>query len=105
VKLVVTPEGSICHIYSEKSLQLSRELGLFQIQRASYVEPLPSGEWLADLSIVGGPVLGPFPPESRDKALEAELEWLERNLSQVALATVHGVQQCPIRSSNDSSST
>ncbi|EMB17938.1 hypothetical protein RE6C_01332 [Rhodopirellula europaea 6C] len=33
-----------------------------------------NGQWTADLSPVGGPVLGPF--ALRSEAIEAEIEWL-----------------------------
>jgi hypothetical protein len=45
------------------------------ITRASHVEPDASGRWLADLSPVGGPLLGPF--ARRSEALAAESAWLE----------------------------
>jgi hypothetical protein len=45
--------------------------------RASHVEPDDRGRWLADLSPIGGPVLGPF--DRRSEALEAEVTWLEEN--------------------------
>ena len=44
------------------------------ITRASHVEPDQQGRWLADLTPVAGPVLGPF--ERRSEALEAEQSWL-----------------------------
>jgi hypothetical protein len=37
----------------------------------------PEGWQLADLTPVGGPLLGPF--EKRRKALDAEVGWLEAN--------------------------
>jgi len=51
--------------------------GEMEIKRASHVEPCQTGGWLADLTPTGGPVLGPF--LRRDKALEAEVEWLNKN--------------------------
>jgi hypothetical protein len=48
-------------------------------RRASHVEPGPDGRWYADLSPVGGPVLGPYPFEARDVALAAEVAWLRAN--------------------------
>ena len=38
---------------------------------------MPRVGWLADLSPVNGPVLGPF--DRRSEALAAELAWLEAN--------------------------
>ena len=45
--------------------------------RHSHVEPDESGRWIADLSPVSGPALGPFP--TRSAALAAEAAWLEAN--------------------------
>ena len=42
-------------------------------QRASHVEPSGDG-WIADMSPVAGPILGPFPKHS--EALTAEVNWL-----------------------------
>ena len=44
---------------------------------ACHVEPEEQGRWLADLSPVNGPVLGPF--DHRSEALQAEHDWLERH--------------------------
>ena len=49
-------------------------LGQLQISRASYVEPNADGQWLADLTPLSGPVLGPFP--ARSDALAAEAAWI-----------------------------
>ncbi len=70
--LVVGPEGTITTLYDE-TLDLAN-LGRISIARASHVEPDPLGRWLADLSPVDGPLLGPF--ASRSEALEAERDWL-----------------------------
>jgi hypothetical protein len=50
-------------------------LGQLVIRRASIVEPDADGFWHADLTLVGGPVLGLFP--QRSQALAAEQRWLE----------------------------
>jgi hypothetical protein len=71
--LVVDPCGRVRAVYAE-DLDLSR-LGRLSIDRASHVEPDASGRWHADLSLVGGPVLGPF--ARRSEALAAEAAWLE----------------------------
>jgi len=51
------------------------------IRRASYVEPISDGplkgQWIADLTVSGGPVLGPVP--LRSDALRAEKAWLEQH--------------------------
>jgi hypothetical protein len=73
--LVVTPQGEARCIYSEE-IDL-RTLGSLTIRRASHVEPSADGRWLADLSPVGGPVLGPF--DLRTGALSAEVSWLEQH--------------------------
>ena len=72
--LVVTPQGEARCIYSEE-IDL-RSLGTLTIRRASHVEPSADGRWLADLSPIEGPVLGPF--DHRTAALAAEF-WLEQH--------------------------
>ena len=72
MQLVIDPRGSVRCVYSE-DLDL-HALGQASIRRASHVEPTDDGQWTADLSPVGGPILGPFPV--RSQALEAEHEWL-----------------------------
>jgi hypothetical protein len=52
-------------------------LGPLSIRRASHVEPDDQGRWIADLSPVDGPQLGPF--EHRSAALTAEVAWLQLN--------------------------
>jgi hypothetical protein len=71
--LVISPTGEVRCVYGE-DIDL-HQLGTLDIRRASYVEPIGDGRWLADLSPVGGPVLGPF--DRRSEALVAELAWLE----------------------------
>jgi hypothetical protein len=73
--LVVLPDGTIRAIYAE-DIDLT-DLGSALIRRASHVEPDSRGRWLADLSPIHGPVLGPF--NRRSEALTAELDWLEAN--------------------------
>lgn len=73
MQLVIKPTGTIRCIYAE-DLDF-HALGLPSIRRASHVEPDQHGRWIADLSPVGGPQLGPF--MSRSEALHAEREWLE----------------------------
>jgi hypothetical protein len=75
VNLIIEKEGLVRGIYGEE-IALDA-LGPPRISRASHVEPDASGRWLADLSPVGGPVLGPF--EKRSEALEVEVAWLEAN--------------------------
>ena len=75
MNLIIEPNGLVRGVYGEE-IALDA-LGPPRISRASHVEPDASGRWLADLSPVGGPILGPF--ERRTKALEAEVAWLEAN--------------------------
>ena len=73
--LVVTSTGEVRCIYSD-SISLS-PLGKLSITRASHVEPNSVGQWMADLSLVDGPLLGPF--ELRTEALAAEVDWLRKH--------------------------
>ena len=73
--LIVSPDGTIRAVYAE-AIDLG-VLGHLVISRASHVEPDDSGRWLADLTPVAGPVLGPF--DLRSEALEAERVWLVTN--------------------------
>ena len=73
--LIVSPDGTIRAVYAEV-IDLG-VLGHLVISRASHVEPDDSGRWLADLTPVAGPVLGPF--DLRSEALEAEQSWLVTN--------------------------
>ena len=73
MQLLIATSGSVRCLYDE-ALDLAA-LGALTIRRASYVEPDEAGRWLAALSPVGGPVLGPF--ACRSQALAAEREWLE----------------------------
>jgi hypothetical protein len=75
MELVVTPDGTIRAIYAEE-IDLCL-LGHPVISRASHVEPDEQGRWLADLTPVQGPILGPF--DRRSDALAAEQSWLESN--------------------------
>jgi hypothetical protein len=71
--LVVGPGGTVRAIYMEE-IDLAT-LGHLKITRASRVEPTIDGLWLADLTPMDGPVLGPF--ARRSEALAAEHAWLE----------------------------
>ena len=75
MRLVIKPDGSVRCLYDE-AVDLS-SLGSLTIQRGSHVEPDVTGQWLADLAPVDGPVLGPF--NRRSEALAAERDWLEKN--------------------------
>jgi hypothetical protein len=73
--LHINPQGCIRAIYQDDFSW--KALGIPQIQRASRVEPDADGFWFADLSLSGGPKLGPFP--RRADALAAEVHWLEEH--------------------------
>ncbi len=73
MQLIIEASGKVRAIYSE-AIPLAT-LGSPSITRASHVEPNPDGCWSADLSPVGGPILGPYP--SRSVALDGEVAWLE----------------------------
>lgn len=75
MNLIIEKGGLVRGIYGEE-IALDA-LGPLAITRASHVEPDDSGRWLADLSPVGGPVLGPF--DRRSEALREEVAWLEAN--------------------------
>ena len=75
MELLIQPNGTVRTIYAE-TIELA-SLGKVDIQRASHVEPTTDGRWTADLSPVGGPLLGPF--VLRSEALEAEQQWLLRH--------------------------
>jgi len=75
MEIRIKPSGTAMCIYSD-ALPLS-QIGKLSIKRASHVEPNSVGQWMADLSPVGGPVLGPF--ELRTDALSAEVNWLRKN--------------------------
>ena len=73
MQLVIDPTGGVRCLYDE-TLPLA-DFGRLNIARGSIVEPTAAGHWTADLSPVGGPLLGPF--TTRSQALDAEREWLE----------------------------
>jgi hypothetical protein len=73
MELVIEPGGVVRCVYGE-DIDLTT-LGSPTIARASHVEPDQHGRWLADLSPVGGPLLGPF--DLRSAALASEQAWLE----------------------------
>ncbi len=73
--LVIHPGGVVRCVYDE-AIELA-SLGRLSVERASHVEPDADGQWLADMSPVAGPVLGPFP--RRSAALAAEVAWLGRH--------------------------
>ncbi|QEG24782.1 hypothetical protein MFFC18_47050 [Mariniblastus fucicola] len=75
MQIMIDVSGNIRCVYDE-SIALS-SLGRMKIRRGSHVEPIQRDRWVADLSPVGGPKLGPF--RLRSAALAAERRWLEKN--------------------------
>ncbi len=70
--LLIDGQGQVRCLYDE-TIPLA-SLGQLTIRRAAIVEPDADGSWHADLTPVGGPVLGPF--SRRSQALAAEQRWL-----------------------------
>lgn len=77
--IFILPDGTVQHVYNDTLAGLLDGVADVETCRASHVEPDGNGGWTADLTPVGGPVLGPF--ALRAKALEAELEWLANELT------------------------
>ena len=77
MQIVITPTGILKCLYGEE-LDL-HALGRLSIQRGSHVEPTEDGQWTADLSLVDGPVLGPF--SNRSTALDAERDMVGTELA------------------------
>jgi hypothetical protein len=75
MQLLIDPRGQVRCLYGE-AIDLN-SLGALSVRRASFVEP-DGNAWYADLSPVGGPLLGPYP--LRSQALQAEALWLEQHL-------------------------
>jgi len=73
MQIIIDSGGAVRCIYSEM-INLAA-LGSPAISRASRVEPDQQGRWWADMSPVGGGVLGPF--SVRSEAIAAERSWLE----------------------------
>lgn len=69
-------DGTLTMIYDDKLVGLLAQ-GQAVTTRASHVEPAEGG-WVADLSPVNGPKLGPFP--LRQEALDAEVAYLLENI-------------------------
>ena len=75
MNIVIDRHGNAYCVYDE-SLDLA-SIGRMKIRRGSHVEPFGDDKWIADLTPVGGPILGPFVLRSR--ALTAERKWLEKH--------------------------
>lgn len=75
MQLIIDSSGNARCIYDE-TIPI-QQLGRIKIRRGSHVEPIPGGQWIADMKPVDGPVLGPF--SMRSQALAAERRWLEKH--------------------------
>lgn len=75
MQIVIRPDATARCLYDE-TIDV-HALGKAKISRGSHVEPNDDGQWVADLSPVAGPLLGPF--VRRSDALVAERAWLEAN--------------------------
>lgn len=75
--IVTVSQGKATFVYDDDLVGLLNE-GRAEIRRASHVEPTGEGGWSADMTPVGGPVLGPFP--LRQEALAAEVSWIRANV-------------------------
>lgn len=72
--------GTVRAVYTDDLLPLFDDLcgDAFSMRRASHVEP-HGRSWIADMEPVDGPRLGPF--TRRSEALQAERDWLDRNVA------------------------
>jgi hypothetical protein len=75
--ILIDENGDVQFIYNDDLAALCA-LGNARTARASHVEPY-GPEWRADLSPIGGPVLGPF--RTRARALDAEVRWIRRAMT------------------------
>lgn len=83
--IIIKPDGTILFVYDDRLLTILEE-GDANVVRASHVEPIkfrPIGGlmelsgWQADLTPIGGPILGPF--LYRSEAISKEIKWIEEN--------------------------
>ena len=79
--IVIRADGAAVFVHDDSLAAAMRPVGPQKVRRASHVEPDGNGGWTADMSPVGGPVLGPF--ATRKAALLAEHEWLEPRLATI----------------------
>ena len=91
--MIVEPTGRVRAIYSEE-IDLS-QFGHPKISRASHVEPGPDGRWHADLSPVGGPVLGPFDRRSSCPRITSPIRAMAMRVDRVVQLGSHGAPLQP----------
>lgn len=77
LEIFINEDGSLQFVHDDDLAALF-DSDESETKRASHVEPCRGG-WTADLTPVGGPVLGPF--TTRKAALDAELAWLAREMT------------------------
>jgi len=70
--------GRLQFVYDD-ALSKLMDCGRPEVKRASHVEPDGPRRWVADMSPVNGPKIGPFP--LRSQALSAERAYLDKFLS------------------------
>lgn len=75
MKIKINPDGMVEMLYTEK-IDIASIGKIIDIRRASHVEPTAEMQWISDMTVSGGPVLGPY--DIRSEALAAEIDWLER---------------------------
>ena len=73
-EVIVEQNGMMRFIYDDDLASVMQDIGSLSVARASHVEP-GEGGWFADMSPVGGEMLGPF--DTRAEALREEVAWLE----------------------------
>lgn len=82
--VTILPDGTIAFVWDD-ALAFTVGLGAVRMPRASNVEwPAGADGWIADMSPVNGPALGPF--LERADALRAEREWLDAHPQALAVA-------------------
>ncbi len=76
--MIFDPTGTCRFIYNDElAAIIKKSVGNLVTRRASHVEPTQDGQWTADMSLCGGPLLGPY--EDRGDALTEEVAWLQLN--------------------------
>ena len=74
-------DGSAIYVQNDLVDRVFREAGCLGVpKRASNVYPTEAG-WMADLTLVGGPLLGPY--DDREEAINDEVTWLQGHLDQI----------------------
>ena len=77
ITIQIEPDGQMIFIYEDKK-RFFLDLGETVIKRASHIEPTATAQWTADLSPIGGPILGPF--DTHREALVAEVDYITNQM-------------------------